>query len=152
MLLLEQLKRAVPAVLLTACAVVGTVQPAGAVSNSVAAGSTPVHMSVFNSEQYGYVDGTLSWDGEGGYTFEGEAQARCRSLTTRLTAWLEYGGAGESWKQSNEADCRSVPNAAPVKVSGALSKGEKLELRVSTWCSGTVDPYRASRKETYTIS
>ncbi|MFB6604540.1 hypothetical protein [Streptomyces noursei] len=100
--------------------------------------------------------GTLSWDGEGGYKFEGFVKASCAMDDARFTAWVEYGGASERWKQTNESDCtKGAWNDGPeipVKFSGKLAKGEKLELRVSTWQAWKVDAYHATEKKVYTIS
>ncbi|MGV9267572.1 hypothetical protein ACWDRR_23270 [Kitasatospora sp. NPDC003701] len=138
-------------VLLSACATVMATPYAGAATNSVTPGSTDVYLLVENAHGSGAVKGSLSWNGEGGYVFEGTANAEC-DFDNRVTAWLEYGGASESWKKSNESDCTKTPHAVPVKVSGTLNKGEKLELRVSTWRAWSLNPYAASNKNVYSIS
>ncbi|MFB7127786.1 hypothetical protein [Kitasatospora sp. NPDC056273] len=143
--------RMAPVVLLAACTTALAAPHAVAAPNSVAPGSTAVDLLVQNAQGVGTVKGTLSWDGEGGYTFEGTARATC-DVANRVTAWLEYGGAGESWKKSAEADCTKTPITTDVKVSGTLNKGEKLELRVSSWRAWAIDAYRASAKQVYTIS
>ncbi|MFE7638215.1 hypothetical protein ACFU7Z_29640 [Kitasatospora sp. NPDC057518] len=143
--------RMAPVVLLAACTTALAAPHAAAAPNSVAPGSTAVDLWVKNYQGLGTVKGTLSWDGEGGYSFVGTADATC-DVASRVTAWLEYGGAGESWKQSAEADCKKSPRVADVKVSGTLNKGEKLELRVSSWREWAIDAYRASAKQVYTIS
>ncbi|MFF4921146.1 hypothetical protein ACWDD9_10150 [Kitasatospora sp. NPDC001119] len=143
--------RMAPVVLLAACTTALAAPHAVAAPNSVAPGSTAVDLWVQNAEGMGAVKGTLSWNGEGGYSFTGTADATCDG-PTRVTTWLEYGGASQSWKQSNEADCKKSPHVADVKVSGTLNKGEKLELRVSSWRAVLLDSYRASSKQVYTIS
>ncbi|MER8230981.1 hypothetical protein [Streptomyces sp. NPDC094049] len=128
-------------------------QPVGAAApTAVEPGSTSVYFEAEKDDGHscsGSATGRVSWDGEGGYSFDGRVDAYC--LSKRLTSWIEYGGTSESWKQTAEADTSGV-RSIPVKFSGKLALGEKLEMRVSTWRAGTVSPYYASPKRVFTIS
>ncbi|AIA03129.1 hypothetical protein DC74_2627 [Streptomyces noursei] len=136
-----------------------TVQPALAASTAVTPGSKKVEFHLNNHGAPVSGEGTLSWNGEGGYTFAGDIGIGCDAPTNegRVTAWLEYGGTSESWKKSNEADCDKQNGQtdwhAVINVSGTLKKGEKLELRVSSWnATRWFDPYQASERQVFTIS
>lgn len=97
--------------------------------------------------------GTLSWDGEGGYSFTGEVYVTDCNGGAPVTGWIEYGGVTESWKQTAQGDCRP-PAPANVKVSfsGTLKKGEQLEMRLSSWRGGKINAYKAGKKLLFTIS
>ncbi|MFJ9434414.1 hypothetical protein ACIRQY_32805 [Streptomyces sp. NPDC101490] len=128
-------------------------QPVGAAApTAVEPGSTGVYFKAEKDDGHGCsgsATGKVSWDGEGGYSFDGKVDAHC--LSKRLTSWIEYGGTSESWKQTAEADTDG-PSSLAVKFSGKLALGEKLEMRVSTWRAGTISPYYASSKRVFTIS
>ncbi|WP_411146117.1 hypothetical protein [Streptomyces sp. x-80] len=110
---------------------------------AVAPGSAPIDLEVGSSIGIiGEVTGTLPWNGEGGYSFDGTASAWCgegnHTSKMKYTAWLEYSGAGQSWKKTKEeAVCTksATEGTHPIHVSGTLRKGQKLDLRVSTWTS-----------------
>ncbi|MFJ7275322.1 hypothetical protein [Kitasatospora sp. NPDC098663] len=148
-------RRVVPIALGTTLAF-GAVAPNVGATTLAEGGSTPVGFSVdrgsYGSAQF---NGTLTWDGEGGYTVSGQVGVNLPS-PGRMTAWLEYGGEREGWKQSNEADTGagghiSKVDYANVNVSGKIPKGDKLELRVSSWMA-SINAYKASPKQQFVIS
>ncbi|MEU5693325.1 hypothetical protein [Actinosynnema sp. NPDC020468] len=142
------------AVLLTAVGAPAAV----AAPADVEPGSAPFSSYVRKDDDHdGRVSGTVSWDGRGGYTIDGTASASCaRSFVgVRYTAWLEYGGTSQSWKKSStEGECSDTyeTGTAPVHAEGTLAKGEKLEIRVSSWISWSINPYAAGPRQVFTIS
>ncbi|MFD7416436.1 hypothetical protein [Kitasatospora purpeofusca] len=79
--------------------------------------------------------GLLTWSGEGNRTYhlEGSLQANC-AVIGRHTAWLQYGGSDESWKNSEETGCSDAGRAwRDITVTGTVAPNQRLELRLGTW-------------------
>ncbi|AZS71886.1 hypothetical protein DDE74_13855 [Streptomyces lydicus] len=99
--------------------------------------------------------GELSWDGTGSYTIDGTLKASSSSDARRSTVWLEYGGESESWKKSDETETSlGSSQSLPVRLTGNLAPGEKLEVRLGSWQAGVfnIGPVENSEKRQYVIS
>ncbi|WP_280703322.1 discoidin domain-containing protein [Kitasatospora sp. GP82] len=99
--------------------------------------------------------GELSWDGTGGYTIDGTLEASSSSDARRSTVWLEYGGESESWKKSSETETSNGrTQKLPIRLTGKLTPGEKLELRLGSWQAGVfgIGAVENSEKQQYVIS
>ncbi|MFI1256846.1 discoidin domain-containing protein [Streptomyces netropsis] len=99
--------------------------------------------------------GELSWDGTGGYTIDGTLKASSSSDARRSTVWLEYGGESESWKKSGETETSNGRSQnLPVRLTGKLAPGEKLEVRLGSWQAGVmgIGSVENSEKQQYGIS
>ncbi len=99
--------------------------------------------------------GELTWDGEGSWSINGTLSASSSSDARRSTVWLEYCGENASWKRSSEtATTRGREGKLPAQLSGKLTVGEKLDVRLGSWQEGAfgIGSTEYSDKQQYQIS
>ncbi|MFB7677830.1 hypothetical protein ACFC26_41170 [Kitasatospora purpeofusca] len=104
-------------------------------------------------------EGKLTRTGNRGYSITGQLEIRCSAEMSRTTLWLEYGGENESWKQTEETECKGKELQGTFgriqidNLTGTVAPGNRLEIRINTWkntfvASGT---YEASDRKLYDV-